>query len=67
MRLVHLFLVCICLSAFVLAGCEDDPILGPGEEDDDGGSYGVLHFQRTPADTSDAPAARPLPHNPARF
>lgn len=43
--------VLLLLAGVVFAACEDDPIIGPTDEDDSGGgSYGMLHFDRSPAD-----------------
>lgn len=42
----------------LLSACEDDPIIGPGGEDDTGGgSYGVIHFNTRPDVRHDAGAA----------
>ena len=46
MRFSAVALVC---AMILVAGCEDDPIIGPGGDDDTGGgSYGVIHFNVRP-------------------
>jgi hypothetical protein len=46
----------------LVAGCSDDPILGPGDgEKEEGGSYSVIK-RLAPADSSAAPV-----RNPERF
>jgi hypothetical protein len=53
----------VCALSLVVAGCSDDPILGPdeGEPDDSGGSYSVIN-RLAPSDT-----AHTAPQNPERF
>jgi hypothetical protein len=53
--------LCCALSVFV-AGCSDDPVLGPDEgEKEGGGSYSVIE-RLAPADSAAAPV-----RNPERF
>jgi len=41
------------VTALLLTGCSDDPVLGPeGPSDDGGGSYGVIN-QFAPGDSTD--------------
>ena len=59
--LIHAALFAVCI---VLAGCEDDPIIGPTDKDPGGGSYGVIHFEQP----GDAPQVEDfLKDNPRRF
>ena len=53
----------LCVLSLLVAGCSDDPILGPdeGEPDDSGGSYSVIK-RLAPSDSADA-----SDHNPERF
>jgi len=59
----------IAFSVFV-AGCSDDPILGPddGTPDDSGGSYSTIK-RLAPADSSQPPDSgeEVVPSNPERF
>ena len=50
----------LLVGAMMLAGCSDDPVLGPeGPSDSGGGSYGVIN-QIAPDDSSAAsPASNP--------
>lgn len=57
-----------------LTACEDDPIIGPGGDDDTGGgSYGVIHFRAAPGADVPADSVRafvlkaPRTPNPQRF
>jgi type IV pilus biogenesis protein CpaD/CtpE len=53
--------VLVLALTLALAGCADDPILGPDvPTDDGGGSYGVIK-QFAPGDTTSAP------ENPEQF
>ncbi len=51
------------IASLAVAGCSDDPILGPdeGEPDDDGGSYSVIK-RLAPSDSVET-----SPANPERF
>ena len=60
--LIHAALLAACIG---LAGCEDDPILGPTDKEPGGGSYGVLHFEK-PGDHA-ARLEDFLKDNPKRF
>ncbi|MDZ7779906.1 MAG: hypothetical protein U5R14_08230 [Gemmatimonadota bacterium] len=68
-------LILIGMAAFVLPGCEDDPILPPQErEPEDEGSYGVMMFdlevsgtEATPADSSRTHEVRSRHQNPRIF
>ena len=52
----------VCALSLLVAGCSDDPILGPDEgEGEPGGSYSVIK-RLAPADSADTPA-----RNPERF
>ena len=43
----------VFVTALLLTGCSDDPVLGPeGPSDDGGGSYGVIN-QFAPGDSTD--------------
>ncbi len=56
----------IAIGTLLLQGCEDDPVLGPTNEETGGGSYGRMFFVAPvhagvasvePAATNEAPAA----------
>ena len=53
----------------VFAGCDDDPIIGPTDDDTGGGSYGVIHFNTSPDDpgTEAAQVDTLKKENPKRF
>lgn len=53
----------ICALSLLVAGCSDDPILGPdeGEPDDSGGSYSVIK-RLAPSDSEEFSS-----RNPERF
>jgi hypothetical protein len=52
------FLAAALICLFLLSACEDDPIIGPGGDDDTGGgSYGVIHFDTRPDSQHRAGAA----------
>lgn len=52
--------VLVCALSLLVAGCSDDPILGPDEgEGEPGGSYSVIK-RLAPSDSADA-------SNPERF
>ncbi|PSQ96902.1 MAG: hypothetical protein BRD55_04465 [Bacteroidetes bacterium SW_9_63_38] len=53
----------ICALSLLIAGCSDDPVLGPdeGEPDDSGGSYSVIK-RLAPSDSADSSS-----RNPERF
>lgn len=64
----------IAIGALLLQACEDDPILGPTDEDSGGGSYGRMLFVTPaariapPGDSAEIHVAAPvLPANPAIF
>jgi hypothetical protein len=58
----------VCALSLLVAGCSDDPILGPdeGEQDDSGGSYSVIK-RLAPADSAAPDAADAPARNPERF
>ncbi len=55
-------------ALFLVTACEDDPIVGPGGEDDNGGgSYGVIHFNTPPVAPLDSASVEFVrPPEPAR-
>ena len=59
-------LLLIVLSTLPLWGCNDDPIIGPTDDDTSGGgSYGVIHF---PTEADGDSATDSLENeNPERF
>jgi hypothetical protein len=58
----------VCALSLLVAGCSDDPILGPdeGEQDDSGGSYSVIK-RLAPADSAASDSADAPARNPERF
>lgn len=40
--------VIFILATMSITACEDDPIIGPTDNDTGGGSYGVIHFNTSP-------------------
>lgn len=52
-RLLYVTAASVLLTGLLLMGCEDDPILGPtDEEPDGGGSYGrIQQLPPAPVDT----------------
>ncbi len=64
MRRAFLF-CCVLLSSVVFSGCEDDPILEPGDpKDDGGGSYGIINLDTA---QSDLPDPGDIAANPETF
>ncbi len=66
MRFTTVILVAAMLA---LSACNDDPIIGPTDEDTNGGSYGVIHFNTTPEEPGEEPSALDAKkkENPKRF
>lgn len=66
---MHIRTVLFILATLVFAGCDDDPIIGPTDDDTGGGSYGVIHFNTSPdepgIDTADVDTL--TKENPKRF
>lgn len=61
-------IVIVAMAALMLSACNDDPIIGPTDEETDGGSYGVIHFNTSPEAPSEAGNAREAEtKNPERF
>lgn len=67
--------IALISALFLVTACEDDPIVGPGGQDDGGGgSYGVIHFKirsETPHDGAAVDSVQAAVHvrneNPKRF
>ena len=56
-----------CALSLLVAGCSDDPVLGPDEgEQEGGGSYSVIK-RLAPADSAASDSASSPARNPERF
>lgn len=57
----------VCALSLLVAGCSDDPVLGPDEgEEEGGGSYSVIK-RLAPADSAASDSADAPAPNPERF
>ena len=56
---MRLPLVVLLVLGLGVLGCEDDPIIGPSDDDTGGGSYGTIHFS-LPQETMRAPLEAPV-------
>ena len=66
---MHIRTVLLILAVLAFAACDDDPIIGPTDDDTGGGSYGVIHFNTSPVEPG-AGAAKSdslTKENPKRF
>lgn len=58
----------ILAAGLLVGGCEDDPILGPtDQEPSGGGSYGIIHFDAPKGDSASMQLDSFLNENPRRF
>lgn len=55
------------VAVLFMCGCEDDPIVGPTDKNPGGGSYGVIHFNRSEDVGSAERLQEFLSENPRRF